>query len=296
HGHTALYLDHTKVTKYVALEPNVLMHPEIRTTAAKKGFTEEAGTLLILPYGAEQISLIASALGGAHAVDTLVSILSLCSIPDPEQTLRRLVNDALKPGGTLLFYEHVLSPREDVARWQRFWAPVWVYIMDGCRIDRPTHVWIEKIDAWAEGSVWGKEGEPEEHLFWHRVGRYMFGSSVTCFSSEVKAGTCDSSSGDRILTSSIGFLWYFGAQELLPESREATVGCCSLGSCGLDDSSHPHYLPGRVAHTMLFHPAAGRMVQGIGPDVGSGKVFNWFIIPSGFVAMACGGHLLLLEG
>ncbi|TBU27139.1 hypothetical protein BD311DRAFT_724863 [Dichomitus squalens] len=173
HGHTALYLDHTKVTKYVALEPNVLMHPEIRITAAKKGFTEEAGTLLILPYGAEQISLIASALGGAHAVDTLVSILSLCSIPDPEQTLRRLVNDALKPGGTLLFYEHVLSPREDVARWQRFWAPVWVYIMDGCRIDRPTHVWIEKIDAWAEGSVWGKEGEPEEHLFWHRVGRYV---------------------------------------------------------------------------------------------------------------------------
>ncbi|TBU39213.1 hypothetical protein BD309DRAFT_929379 [Dichomitus squalens] len=171
HGQTALYLDPTKVTKYVALEPNTLMHPKIRITAAKNGFTEETGTLLILPYGAEKISLITSAFGGAHAVDTLVSIFSLCSIPDPEQTLTALVNDVLKPGGTLLFYEHVLSPREDVARWQRFWTPVWIYIMDGCRMDRPTHLWIENMDAWAEGSVWGKDDEPEEHLFWRRAGR-----------------------------------------------------------------------------------------------------------------------------
>ena len=173
HGHTALYLDPAKVTKYVALEPNALMHPEIRTTAAKKGFTEESGTLLILPYGAEQTSLIVSALGGPHAVDTLISIMSLCTIPDPEQTLNALVNEVLKPGGTLLFYEHVLSPRDDVAWWQRFWAPLWVRIMDGCRIDRPTHVWIEKMDVWAEGKVWGKADEPEEHLFWHRVGRFV---------------------------------------------------------------------------------------------------------------------------
>ena len=173
HGHTALYLDPVKVTKYVALEPNALMHPEIRTTAAKRGFTEDAGNLLIIPYGAEQTSLIVSALGGPHAVDTLVSILSLCSIPDPEQALRGLVEEVLKPGGTLLFYEHALSPREDVAWWQRFWAPVWVYMMDGCRMDRPTHIWIEKMDAWAEGRVWGEDNEPEEHLFWHRVGQFV---------------------------------------------------------------------------------------------------------------------------
>ncbi|PIL34040.1 hypothetical protein GSI_03749 [Ganoderma sinense ZZ0214-1] len=173
HGHTALYLDPTKVTKYVALEPNALMHDEIRSTAAKQGFTEAAGTLQILPYGAEQTALIVSALGGAHAVNTLVSILSLCTVPDPEPTLAALVRDVLKPGGTLLFYEHVLSPRPDVAWWQRFWAPVWAYAMDGCRLDRPTHVWVEKMDAWAEGSVWGKPDEPEEHLFWHRVGRFV---------------------------------------------------------------------------------------------------------------------------
>ncbi|KAI0808181.1 hypothetical protein C8Q74DRAFT_1189721 [Fomes fomentarius] len=173
HGHTVLYLDPTKVTKYVALEPNTLMHSEIRILAATKGFTQDAGTLLILPYGAEELSLVLSALGGAHTVDTLISILTLCTIPDPERTLTALVEHVLTPGGTFMFYEHVLSPRDDVAWWQRFWTPMWKHALDGCRLDRPTHVWVGKMDAWKEGSVWGKPDEPEEHLFWHRVGRFI---------------------------------------------------------------------------------------------------------------------------
>ncbi|KAI0367926.1 hypothetical protein BV20DRAFT_970034 [Pilatotrama ljubarskyi] len=173
HGHTLYYLDPSKVTKYVALEPNQLMHDEIRTLAATKGFTEEAGTLLLLPYGAEDIALINSALGGPHSVDTLISILTICSIPEPERTLSALVHDVLKPGGTLLFYEHVLSHRPDVAWWQRFWTPLWARAFDGCRLDRPTHIWVEKMDIWTESKVWGKEGEEEEHLFWHRVGRFV---------------------------------------------------------------------------------------------------------------------------
>ena len=168
-----LYLDPTKVTKYIALEPNKLMHTEIRALAASKGFTEEAGTLLVVPYGAEDISLVLSALGGPRSVDTLISILTLCSIPEPERTLAALVEDVLKPGGTFLFYEHVLSPREDVAWWQRFWTPLWKCAFDGCCLDRPTHVWIGKMDAWEEASVWGKPDEPEEHLFWHRVGKFV---------------------------------------------------------------------------------------------------------------------------
>ena len=172
-GHSALYLDPAKVTKYVALEPNALMHPQIRTNAAKMGFTEDAGTFVILPYGAEQASLVVSALGGAHAVDTLAFMQSLCSVPNPEATLHALVDEVLKPGGTMVFYEHVLSPRADVAWWQRFWAPMWMFVMDGCRMDRPTHLWIEKMDVWAEGTVWGKADEPDEFLFWHRVGRYV---------------------------------------------------------------------------------------------------------------------------
>ncbi|KAI0739629.1 hypothetical protein C8Q80DRAFT_1199847 [Daedaleopsis nitida] len=177
HGHTVLYLDRTKVTQYVALEPNALMHPQIRALAATHGFSEADGTLLVLPYGAEETALIRSALSGSgqdgDGADTLISVLTLCSVPAPERTLCALVGDVLRPGGTLLFYEHVLSPRADVAWWQRFWTPVWRLAFDGCCLDRATHVWIGKMDAWREGSVWGKEGEEEEHLFWHRTGRFV---------------------------------------------------------------------------------------------------------------------------
>ncbi|RPD56829.1 hypothetical protein L227DRAFT_578495 [Lentinus tigrinus ALCF2SS1-6] len=171
--HTLLYLDPTKVTKYVALEPNALMHSEIRTLAATKGFSEAAGNLALLPYGAEDIWLVISALGGSNTVDSMIAILTICSIPEPERTLEALVRDVLKPGGTFVFYEHVLSHRDDVAWWQRFWTPIWKTAFDGCRLDRPTDVWVQKMDTWKEASVWNKEGEEEEHLFWHRVGRFV---------------------------------------------------------------------------------------------------------------------------
>ncbi|RDX44294.1 hypothetical protein OH76DRAFT_1322473, partial [Lentinus brumalis] len=173
HGHTLLYLNPATVTKYVALEPNTLMHSEIRALAATKGFTEGAGNLAILPYGAEDVSLVVSALGGPNTVDTMISILTLCSIHDPEPTLKGLVQNVLMPGGIFVFFEHVLSNRDDVAWWQRFWTPVWKHAFDGCRLDRPTDVWVARMDAWKEASVWRKEGEEDEQLFWHKAGRFV---------------------------------------------------------------------------------------------------------------------------
>ena len=173
YGHTAKYLDHAKVTKYVALEPNELMHDEIRKRANAAGFTEAEGNLLILPYGAEEIATIISVLGGPNTVDTAMSMLSLCSSPEPKKNIKTLVDLLLKPGGQLLFYEHVLSPREDVAWWQRFWTPLWKYAMDGCCLDRPTHEWIRQMGGWSKGEMWGFPNESEEHLWWHRIGRFV---------------------------------------------------------------------------------------------------------------------------
>ncbi|KAF9807771.1 hypothetical protein IEO21_08047 [Rhodonia placenta] len=173
YGHTVNYLKPEAVTKYVALEPNELMHDEIRKRATAAGFTESAGTLLILPYGAEDIASIVSALGAPHSVDTLISILSLCSIPSPEEALSNLVDLVLRPGGQLLFFEHVLSPRDDVAWWQRFWTPIWKNAFDGCCLDRPTHVFIRKMGFWSKGEVWGIEEENEEQLFCHRIGKFV---------------------------------------------------------------------------------------------------------------------------
>ena len=184
HGHAATYLDRNKVTKYLALEPNIRMHPYIRTFAKRAGFTEEDETLVILSCGAEDTSSILKTLGtNQPPVDTIVSIVTLCSVPSPQRTIRGLVRDVLKPGGNFLFLEHVLSPREDVAWWQRAWAPIWAVPFGGCRSDRPTHVWVDELtfpedsgvemSAWSDRRIWGIEGESEENIFWHQVGKFV---------------------------------------------------------------------------------------------------------------------------
>lgn len=127
-GSTVTYLSKDRVTRYVAVEPNVLMHPHIRDVANKAGFFGTDGSLLILPYGAEDYKSIGSAVGGLRTVDTIISVLTLCSIPNPERTVRDLVDKLLKPGGEFLFYEHVASKRRDVRFWQWFWTPVWKVI------------------------------------------------------------------------------------------------------------------------------------------------------------------------
>lgn len=149
------------------------MHAEIRKRANAKGFTESDNSLLIISCGTEDTALILSAIGQPNSVDTIVSILTLCTVESPEQSLTSLVRYFLKPGGTFVFYEHVLSHRHDVAWWQRFWTPIWMLAFDGCRLDRPTHLWIERMDDWKIKELKGKAGEPEEHLFWHQIGKFV---------------------------------------------------------------------------------------------------------------------------
>ncbi|KAI0337886.1 hypothetical protein BDW22DRAFT_1363671 [Trametopsis cervina] len=171
HGHTAYYLDKTQVTRYVALEPNTHMHDEIRKNANAAGFYEHTGTLLVLALGAEETGLITSALGGPHTVDTLVSILTLCSVPTPETIIPVLIEQILKPGGMMLYFEHVRNPRKDVAWWQWFWTPLWRLVWDGCSLDRPTNVLVEGLGVWDQQEIGWLEGEDPDHLFLHSIGQ-----------------------------------------------------------------------------------------------------------------------------
>ncbi|KAG1774148.1 hypothetical protein EV702DRAFT_1200645 [Suillus placidus] len=177
HGHTINYLDHSRITKYVAVEPNIHMHPELRRTASAAGYTESAGTLIILPCGAEHITTILSSLPTPlphPPIDTLISILTICSIPSPQSTISGLITEVLKPGGQVLFCEHCLSDRKDVGWWQWFWTPLWRVVFGGCCLDRPTQRWIEDVGGWVGGEgVWEAGEGTEEHLFWYRAGRFV---------------------------------------------------------------------------------------------------------------------------
>jgi SAM-dependent methyltransferase len=69
--------------------------------------------------------------------DTVVSTLVLCTVTDVEASLSEVAR-VLKPGGRLLFIEHVRASDETSARRQARWAGVWSAFAMGCRCDRDT--------------------------------------------------------------------------------------------------------------------------------------------------------------
>ena len=69
--------------------------------------------------------------------DTVVSTLVLCTVDDQRRALREM-HRVLRPGGRLLFIEHVRSEDEKLARLQDRMAPINVRIGHGCHCNRPT--------------------------------------------------------------------------------------------------------------------------------------------------------------
>ena len=77
-----------------------------------------------------------------ESLDTVVSTLVLCTVPHPKNAMRDIYR-VLKPGGQLLFIEHVYAEhRPGRARWQRMFNPVWRACMGGCELTRPTGDWL----------------------------------------------------------------------------------------------------------------------------------------------------------
>ena len=182
------------------------MHARLRDKVASYGFTEAEGNFLILPYVAEDIDKICESLHSwstlnpkisaqkegtrsdqpGMVVDTLVSILTICSLTSPTETLRNLVQRTLRPNGQLLFYEHVRNPRPTVAQVQDAVAPFWKRFFDGCVVglDGVRAVWDagflesssgvkaeDGTNMWADMKNWDLEGEDKDNVFWHQIGR-----------------------------------------------------------------------------------------------------------------------------
>jgi len=70
------------------------------------------------------------------SIDHVLSTWTLCTVPDPGQALAEIVR-VLRPGGSLRFAEHGLSPDAKVAGWQRRLTPVQRLVFGGCHLDRP---------------------------------------------------------------------------------------------------------------------------------------------------------------
>lgn len=69
--------------------------------------------------------------------DTAVATLVFCTIPDPQAALAEL-RRVLKPGGRLIFLEHVRAEDPGLARWQDRLERPWRFLGDGCHCNRDT--------------------------------------------------------------------------------------------------------------------------------------------------------------
>ncbi|EJT48281.1 1,4-alpha-glucan branching enzyme [Trichosporon asahii var. asahii CBS 2479] len=91
----------TRVEKVFGIEPNATHHAALQSRISEAGLD---GSYTIVPVGIEDIG--STGLIPKGSVDAIVTVLCLCSIPEPEKNIRELY-EYLKPGGRWFVYEHV---------------------------------------------------------------------------------------------------------------------------------------------------------------------------------------------
>jgi len=123
-----------RVVRWIGVEPNPFFHDRLRARGERLGIDVDvrAGIAEALP-------------AADRSVDAVVASLVLCSVRDPEATLRE-VRRVLRPGGRFVFVEHVAAARGTALHAvQHALRPVWRALSDGCHPDRDTGRLIEAV-------------------------------------------------------------------------------------------------------------------------------------------------------
>ena len=130
---TGLNLRHypSAVTALVLAEPDAAMARRLRKRAA-----EAARAVEVVEAPAERLPFPDA------RFDTAVVTLVLCTVSDPRRALDEIAR-VLKPGGRLLFVEHVRAPGGRLARWQDRLERPWGWVAGGCHPNRDTLATLE---------------------------------------------------------------------------------------------------------------------------------------------------------
>jgi ubiquinone/menaquinone biosynthesis C-methylase UbiE len=133
-GGTGFNLQHypTAIEELVVTEPA----PGMLERARRRAATTEL-PVTVLQASAESLPFEDS------SFDTVVSNLVLCSVEDLDRALAE-IHRVLRPGGQLLFVEHVRSDDPRRAKWQDRLERPWMVLADGCHPNRAT---LDRIEA-----------------------------------------------------------------------------------------------------------------------------------------------------
>jgi ubiquinone/menaquinone biosynthesis C-methylase UbiE len=114
------------VEELVLTEPAAPMVPRLERRARRSG-----RDCSVVVAGAEALPF------DDNSFDTVVSTLVLCTVDDPRAVIEEAAR-VLRPGGRLLFLEHVRSDSARLARWQDRLHGPWHAFAAGCNANRPT--------------------------------------------------------------------------------------------------------------------------------------------------------------
>jgi 2-polyprenyl-3-methyl-5-hydroxy-6-metoxy-1,4-benzoquinol methylase len=121
------------LTQLILSEPVAPMRAQLQTKLA----TNTHQQVRVVDWVAERIDL------PDQSIDTVVSTLVLCSVKNLQMSLLEVYR-VLRPGGQLLFLEHVLANDARTLRWQNFWHPFWRCCCGNCHLTRDT---VRDIEA-----------------------------------------------------------------------------------------------------------------------------------------------------
>ncbi|EHA52234.1 hypothetical protein MCOR02_010880 [Pyricularia oryzae] len=164
-GMWAGLLASTAATRIIGVEPNTAVHPALKA-AVKKHDLESRYE--VVPQGIE--ALADSGVVAEGEVDCIVSILCLCSIPDPEHNMRQLYR-FLKPGGRWYLYEHVRCEHNRfMVLYQALVNIFWPRVIGGCQLRRRTGELIRAAGDWSDVDLKSLHQEPWYNTVPHILG------------------------------------------------------------------------------------------------------------------------------
>lgn len=118
------------ISKIYGVEPNQDVHLELKQRVVAAGL---ANRYEIVPRGIEDLATSGDI--APESLDCIVSVLCLCSIPEPDRNIRELFQ-YLKPGGTWFVYEHVRCESKMLRRSGFFmkWYQGWLCLFSSARL------------------------------------------------------------------------------------------------------------------------------------------------------------------